>query len=678
VARVIHDSGPRARGPFVEVNCAAIPDTMLEAELFGFEPGAFTDAKRAKPGLFEAASGGTLFLDEIDALPLVLQGKLLTAIEARQVRRLGAIQTHAVDVKLIAATNAALPACITAGRFRADLYHRLAVIVVSLPPLRERQEDVLLLAETFLQQYTTAHGVPPKRLSTAAAVWLQGYGWPGNVRELGHVMERVVLLHVGEEVDVATLTQLCVPLAAPSVVPEATATPRTGETTDGLPAEAAQIRQALAQTAGNVARAARLLGVSRDTVRYRMQRYGLARLAPEVVSPPPHGAARLASPPVPIPPLAWPHAQGEQRPNTARAGAHHHVGHDTAAVRPSTLLIVDDNPFNVDYLTQELEELGYVTVSARSGREALDQVAATAPDLILLDVMMPVMDGYTVCRLLKSDEETRLIPVVMLTALDGVEDRIKGIEAGADDFLSKPVHPQELLARIQTTLRMKHTMDRKLHELRRVKDHFAKFVPETVKRLVAAHPEAPELAKHEKDISVLFLDLSGYARLCEQLPSDVLSGLVERYFSTFLDRIHEAGGDINETGGDGFMAIFQDRDACVHPRIAVEVALTLLGTTEAFNRTNGVQPLAIHIGVNSGRALVGLTRFEGIRGTRWTFTASGLVTNLAAQLASCADAGELLVGAETARRLDGRYSLERLEHPEAMEMYRVGHASRDV
>jgi DNA-binding NtrC family response regulator len=684
VARVIHDSGPRAQGPFVEVNCAAIPDTMLEAELFGFEPGAFTDAKRAKPGLFEAASGGTLFLDEIDALPLVLQGKLLTAIEAKQVRRLGAIRTYTVDVKFITATNAALPACITAGRFRADLYHRLAVIVVSLPPLRERQEDVLLLAEAFLQQYTTAHGVSPKRLSAAAAVWLRGYAWPGNVRELGHVMERVVLLHVGEEVDVTTLTQLCVPLAAPSVVPESAATPLTGETTDGLPAEAAQIRQALAQTAGNVARAARLLGVSRDTVRYRMQRYGLARLVPDVVSPPPPGATsvaargHLASPPASGPPLAWPHDRGEQQPSPARTGALRHVGHDTADVRLSTILIVDDDPFNVDYLVQELEELGYVTVSARNGREALEQVAAAAPDLILLDVMMPVMDGYTVCRLLKSDEETRLIPIVMLTALDGVEDRIKGIEAGADDFLSKPVHPQELLARIQTTLRMKHTMDRKLHALRRVQDHLATFVPETVKRLGAAHPEAPELAQHEQDISVLCLDLSGYARLSEQLPPDVLSGRVEHYVSTLLDRIHAAGGELNATGGDGLMAIFQDADACEHPRRAVQVALTLLGTTEACNRTNAVQPLAIHLGVHSGRALVGVTRFEGRRGTRWTFTASGPVTNLAAQLASCADAGEILVSAETARRLDGRYGLERLEHPEAMEMYRVGHASRDV
>src|SRR5215831_7195008 len=224
---------------------------------------------------------------------------------------------------------------------------------------------------------------------------------------------------------------------------------------------------------------------------------------------------------------------------------------------PSKILIVDDESFNVDYLEQELEDLGYITMNARNGREALEKVALEAPDLILLDIMMPVMDGLTVCRILKEDDETRLIPIVIMTALDSINDRIKGIEAGADDFLTKPVDERELLARIQTTLRLKHTVDRKLSELRRVKDHFAKFVPEAVKRLVAANPEAPELAKQERDVSVLFLDISGYARLSEQLAPAMLNTLVERYFSTFLDRIHDSGGDINETAGDGFMAIFQ-------------------------------------------------------------------------------------------------------------------------
>src|SRR5262245_5682944 len=199
--------------------------------------------------------------------------------------------------------------------------------------------------------------------------------------------------------------------------------------------------------------------------------------------------------------------------------------------QPSRILIVDDEPFNVAYLEQELEDLGCTTISARNGQDALDKVTAEAPDLILLDVMMPIMDGFTLCRILKGQDETRMIPIVIMTALDGVDDRIKGIEAGADDFLTKPVDQRQLRARIQTTLRLKHTIDRKLHELRRVKDHFAKYVPEAVKRLVAANPEAPELAKREQDVSVLFLDISGYARLSAQLPPDMLNRLVEHYFS---------------------------------------------------------------------------------------------------------------------------------------------------
>jgi DNA-binding response OmpR family regulator len=142
----------------------------------------------------------------------------------------------------------------------------------------------------------------------------------------------------------------------------------------------------------------------------------------------------------------------------------------------SKILIVDDEPFNVDYLEQELEDLGYETVSAANGQEALEKVAAEVPDLILLDVMMPIMDGFTVCRILKDHEETRLIPIIIMTALDAVADRVNGIKAGADDFLTKPVHEEELLARIDTALKLKHTVDRKIGELRALKDHFAKFV----------------------------------------------------------------------------------------------------------------------------------------------------------------------------------------------------------
>ena len=271
VARIIHDSGPRAGGAFIEVNCAAIPESLLEAELFGFEAGAFTDARRAKPGLFEVASGGTLFLDEIDALRLSLQSKLLTAIEAKQVRRVGAVVERPVDVKLIAATPANLSELVGAGRFRPDLYHRLAVIVLELPPLQARGNDILLLAQFFLQQYAVAHKLPPKRLSAAAEAWLLGARWPGNVRELSHLMERVTLLHTAAIIDSEALERLHLPQPVSSssaVLPSASGTVAPVD-------DMAHIRQVLAQTRGNVVQAARLLGLSRSGLRYRMLRDGL-------------------------------------------------------------------------------------------------------------------------------------------------------------------------------------------------------------------------------------------------------------------------------------------------------------------------------------------------------------------------------------------------------------------
>jgi DNA-binding NtrC family response regulator/class 3 adenylate cyclase/tetratricopeptide (TPR) repeat protein len=273
VARVIHDSGPRAQGPFIYVNCAAIPETLLEVELFGFEAGTFTDAKRAKPGLVESASYGTLFLDEIDALPLLLQAKLLSTLDEKRVRRLGAVGSHQLDVKVIAAATTDLSQRVTEGRFRSDLYHRLTVVVLEVPPLRERGEDILVLAQHFLRQYAAAHGLPPKRLHHDAEAWLQGYGWPGNVRELSHLMERVTLLTTEAIVATLTLEQLCLPRPLLAVRSEAPAICGATEPLD----EPARIRQALSQTGGNVVQAVRLLGVSRGTLRYWMRRYGIGR-----------------------------------------------------------------------------------------------------------------------------------------------------------------------------------------------------------------------------------------------------------------------------------------------------------------------------------------------------------------------------------------------------------------
>src|SRR5262245_35037086 len=194
VARLIHKHGPRASQPFVDVNCAAIPETLLEAELFGFERGAFTDARRAKPGLFQTAHRGTIFLDEVGLLPEGLQAKLLKVIEEGAVRRLGSTHSEPADVWIISATNSDLPTAIRERHFREDLYHRLAVLTIRLPPLRERGKDVLLLANHFLARACDDYGLERRVLSPSTEARLQAYPWPGNIRELFNVIERVALL----------------------------------------------------------------------------------------------------------------------------------------------------------------------------------------------------------------------------------------------------------------------------------------------------------------------------------------------------------------------------------------------------------------------------------------------------------------------------------------------------
>jgi DNA-binding NtrC family response regulator/tetratricopeptide (TPR) repeat protein len=330
VARIIHDSGPRTQRPFLDVNCAAIPETLLEAELFGFEAGAFTDAKRAKPGLFEAASGGTLFLDEIEALPPALQSKLLTAIEAKRIRRLGAVAERPVDTKLIAATQTDLSASVSAGRFRADLYHRLAVVVLTLPPLRERGDDILGLAGHFLRHYGEVHGLPPRGLSRAAEAWLLRCDWPGTVRELSHLMERVTLLSHETMVAPESLERLCLPrLGTPQ---PAESGPMDGET--DLLDEPTRIRWALEQAEGNVLRAARLLGLGRGALRHRMRRYGIGVPSREDLT---HASSVSAaegsfSPQV----LLWRKDRQVKTPSTQ-------LGHatDTSAVRSTPITAVD-------------------------------------------------------------------------------------------------------------------------------------------------------------------------------------------------------------------------------------------------------------------------------------------------------------------------------------------------
>jgi class 3 adenylate cyclase len=272
--------------------------------------------------------------------------------------------------------------------------------------------------------------------------------------------------------------------------------------------------------------------------------------------------------------------------------------------------------------------------------------------------MMPVMDGFEACRILKDSDETRFIPVIIMTALGAIEDRVKGIEAGADDFLTKPVDERELMARIETSLRLKQALDQKIGGLRRISDHFAKFAPSAVRAIVEQNPEAPDFAKLEQDASILFLDVTGYGRLSELLPPSTLSELIERYFSAFLDEVAEHGGNVNETMGDGFMAIFRHADPTDNALQAAEAALALLTATEHLNRESRHEPIAVHLGIASGPALVGSTQFEGRHGARWVFSASGRAVNLAARLAGVARAGQILVSGETARRLGDRYTVE--------------------
>ena len=276
VARVLHRAGPRAGGAFVAVNCAAIPSNLVESELFGFERGAFTDAKHAKPGLVQEASGGTLFLDEVGLLPPESQAKLLTVLEEGTVRRLGATRGETVDVWIIAATSEDLEAGARERRFRSDLYHRLAVITVRLPALRQRADDIVPLAERFLREACAGTARPPQTLTGDARAALRAYEWPGNIRELKNVITRAALLTEASEVPAAALE---LPATAPA---RRRASPAAAddaaEAELDVPGEIPpdRIAQALRDTGWNVSRAAARLGLSRSQLRYRIDKHGLA------------------------------------------------------------------------------------------------------------------------------------------------------------------------------------------------------------------------------------------------------------------------------------------------------------------------------------------------------------------------------------------------------------------
>lgn len=277
LAKAIHYNSVRRSGAFVEINCAALPHSLIEAELFGHTKGAFTDAGSSRAGLFETAEGGTLFLDEVGAIPPELQTKLLTAIEDKRIRRLGSSDEILVDVQVIAATNRDLLKMVEIETFRDDLYHRLSVLTVVLPPLRDRGEDAVLLAQEFIRLTCREYGLPIKQLSLPACQAIQKYSWPGNVRELRNCIERIILLSEG---DIIKDTDFQFSPGQPKVEIAV----QGGDISIQLPEhscplealEREVIRQALEKNHGNVSHTARYLDISRRTLIYRLAKYRLS------------------------------------------------------------------------------------------------------------------------------------------------------------------------------------------------------------------------------------------------------------------------------------------------------------------------------------------------------------------------------------------------------------------
>jgi transcriptional regulator with PAS, ATPase and Fis domain len=285
-ARGIHYAGPSRGEPFVAVNCAAIPETLLESELFGHERGAFTDARAQKRGLMELAGAGTLFLDEIGELPPRLQPKLLRALEERRVRRLGGLQEIEVNCRIIAAANTSLHDAVTRLEFREDLYYRLNVFRIALPPLREREGDVELLARHFLIELARQQELDPKTLEPDAVAALREHTWPGNLRELKNVIEHAAILSDGQTIraDHLMIQQRTVLPASRGGAPlREIRIPPEGKSLDAIEKEAVQLT--LQITNGNRSAAARILGISRPTLARKMREYGIYRPANQANRP---------------------------------------------------------------------------------------------------------------------------------------------------------------------------------------------------------------------------------------------------------------------------------------------------------------------------------------------------------------------------------------------------------
>ena len=277
IARAIHYQSPRRDKPFVKINCTAIPESLMESELFGYEKGAFTGATAAKPGKFEQADTGTVFLDEIGDVPMAVQVKLLRILQERELERLGSNRTKQIDVRVIAATNVDLKVALEQGTFREDLFYRLNVMPIRIPPLRERVDDIPVLAGRFLRKAADTHELPVDAMSPEAIARLVAFPWPGNVRQLEKVIERSVLLSAGGRLEAADIKLDVLAGRASAATASSAGGPVTfvpdGMTLDEF--EQSILREALRRAAGNKSQAARMLGLTRNALRYRLTQMGI-------------------------------------------------------------------------------------------------------------------------------------------------------------------------------------------------------------------------------------------------------------------------------------------------------------------------------------------------------------------------------------------------------------------
>jgi DNA-binding NtrC family response regulator len=284
----IHNMSTRRESPYVQIGCSNIPDHLIESELFGYEKGAFTDAKNSKKGLIEAANGGTILLDELGDMPYSFQSKVLKLLEERCFRPIGAIDDIEADVRILAATNRDLNTQVQEKKFRLDLFYRLNIATIELPALRERPEDIPVLISTFLNSFCEKYDTGAREISAKGMEILQEHPWPGNVRQLKNLIEKLVVLSDSEEISAEEIEENLEELTPPAVAesPESTspqghqgATPKTSTSTDDLSLEAMEesfIRKALNKTAGNQRKAAKLLGISRDALRYRLKKMDIS------------------------------------------------------------------------------------------------------------------------------------------------------------------------------------------------------------------------------------------------------------------------------------------------------------------------------------------------------------------------------------------------------------------